>query len=131
MSSLGGSSNSRVKSPLRRSDESMLLEDFLLQIVVAYIKFAQMVRFEIGRQKFMELLESMNVREALSVLRNELTPLGVETDTLHTLSTYFLFLSPEELRKTTQWDGAAGNSRKLLLKKLHSTTRYFHFIFLL
>jgi len=80
-----------------------------------------LVRFYVGKQKFMELLEKQLVKEALSVLRNELAPLGVETDSLYQLSCYFLFTSPEELWANAEWDGAEGKSRKLLLQKLYGT----------
>lgn len=43
----------------------------------------------------MELLENKKTKEALLVLRNEITPLKCDSDELHELSRYFIVLIME------------------------------------
>ncbi|KAJ7286113.1 WD40 repeat-like protein [Mycena rebaudengoi] len=57
-------------------------------------------RFLISQQKYLELLEAQKTTDALQVLRNELAPL-------------------DDLRQRAGWDGAAGDSRRILLDNLH------------
>lgn len=45
-----------------------------------------MVYFLLGRQQYLELLESGEVKKALAILRNDLSPLEVNRVELHTLS---------------------------------------------
>lgn len=100
--------------------------------------FWQDAKFLISRQKYLELVEARNPTSALQVLRNELAPLNVDPDHLHTLSrscsssfTAWSILSfprlpslimctePEDLRRRAGWDGASGTSRHQLLVDLH------------
>ncbi|THU82897.1 WD40 repeat-like protein [Dendrothele bispora CBS 962.96] len=76
-------------------------------------------RFLINRQKYLELLEAGKTTAALHVLRNEISPLNVESEELHTLSSLIMSTSPDDLRQRTNWDGAAGTSRQQLLADLH------------
>jgi hypothetical protein len=48
----------------------------------------QDAKFLISQQKYLELLESQKTTAALHVLRNELAPLNVDPDQLHTLSRF-------------------------------------------
>ncbi|KAF7295397.1 WD-domain-containing protein [Mycena indigotica] len=43
-------------------------------------------KFLINQQKYLELLEAQKMTDAVHVLRNEIAPLGVETEQLHLLS---------------------------------------------
>jgi hypothetical protein len=45
-------------------------------------------RFLISQQKYLELLEAQKTTDALHVLRNELAPLDVDSEQLHSLSRY-------------------------------------------
>ncbi|KAJ6630542.1 WD40-repeat-containing domain protein [Mycena sp. CBHHK59/15] len=76
-------------------------------------------RFLISQQKYLELLEAQKTTDALHVLRNELAPLDVDSDQLHILSSLMMCSEPEDLRQRARWDGAAGNSRQILLDNLH------------
>ncbi|KAJ7085797.1 WD40 repeat-like protein [Mycena belliarum] len=76
-------------------------------------------RFLISQQKYLELLEAQHTTEALQVLRNELAPLEVDSDHLHRLSSLMMCSEPEDLRRRAEWDGAAGQSRRILLNDLH------------
>ncbi|KAJ7744979.1 WD40-repeat-containing domain protein [Mycena maculata] len=76
-------------------------------------------RFLISQQKYLELLEAQKTTDALQVLRNELAPLDVDPDQLHILSSLMMCSEPEDLRQRAGWDGAAGNSRRILLDNLH------------
>ncbi|KAF3182569.1 hypothetical protein TWF225_006474 [Orbilia oligospora] len=75
--------------------------------------------FLLRQQKFLELLESKQLGRALQVLRTELTPLNYDMDQLHFLSS-LMMLSPEDLQRRANWDGANGTSRRRLLNKLSS-----------
>ncbi|KAF8965302.1 WD40 repeat-like protein [Flammula alnicola] len=76
-------------------------------------------KFLISQQKYLELLEARKSTAALQVLRNELAPLNVDSDQLHTLSSLIMCSEPEDLRKRAGWDGASGKSRRQLLDTLH------------
>ncbi|CAO3612600.1 unnamed protein product [Cunninghamella blakesleeana] len=56
--------------------------------------------------------------KALSVLRNELSPLGENTDRLHELSSLILCTSADEVKQIMNWDGVNGKSRYQLLDEL-------------
>ncbi|KAL5529369.1 hypothetical protein ACEPAG_5354 [Sanghuangporus baumii] len=75
-------------------------------------------RFLISQQKYLELLELQSVNAALHVLRNELAPLNVDVDELHSLSSLIMCSNAEDLRQRAKWDGAAGTSRRTLLSSL-------------
>ncbi|KAG2020064.1 WD repeat-containing protein [Coprinopsis cinerea AmutBmut pab1-1] len=77
-------------------------------------------KFLIKQQKYLELLEAKKTTAALHVLRNELAPLNVDSDHLHTLSSLIMCSEPEDLRRRAQWDGASGDSRRQLLISLHN-----------
>jgi len=49
---------------------------------------SQEVKFLIGRQKYLELLEAQQTIPALHVLRNEIAPLNVDPDQLNVLTKY-------------------------------------------
>ncbi|KAF8163539.1 WD40 repeat-like protein [Crassisporium funariophilum] len=76
-------------------------------------------KFLISQQKYLELLEARKPTAALQVLRNELAPLNVDSDQLHTLSSLIMCSEPEDLRRRAGWDGASGGSRQQLLDTLH------------
>lgn len=74
--------------------------------------------FYTRQQKFLELLENRDTTRALAVLRQELTPLNRREERLRALASLMMCMSPEEVRKQANWDGAAGNSRRQLLSEL-------------
>ncbi|KAF9112035.1 hypothetical protein BGX27_004054 [Mortierella sp. AM989] len=76
------------------------------------------VKFLIREQKFLELLEGRQIKNALIVLRSELTPLNQNMERVHTLTSYMMSSSPEDLRQRAEWDGASGSSRQNLLSAL-------------
>lgn len=53
----------------------------------------QSAKFLISQQKYLELLEGHKTASALQILREELAPLSIEPDQLHSLSRYVF--SPE------------------------------------
>lgn len=79
-----------------------------------------LMRFWIRQQKLLELLEKGETSQALTVLRTELTPLNQESKRIPSLSTLFMCQHGDELKARAQWDGANGNSRRLLLSELSS-----------
>lgn len=76
------------------------------------------MRFCIRQQKFLELLEQRDYRQALSVLRTELTPLDQDAQKLHFLSSLLMCQSPDDVKSKAEWDGAYGESRHTLLSQL-------------
>lgn len=79
------------------------------------------MRFRIRQQKYLELLEHRDLRQALSVLRTELTPLHQDPQQLNFLSTLLMCQSADDIKTKAQWDGAEGQSRHHLLAELSST----------
>ncbi|KAI8961572.1 WD40 repeat-like protein [Daldinia sp. FL1419] len=77
-----------------------------------------MMRFWIRQQKFLELLEKGETGRALMVLRNELTPLCQDTQKLHFLSSLLMCQKTEDVKLRAEWDGAYGESRRVLLSQL-------------
>nr|CDP26178.1 Putative WD repeat-containing protein 26 [Podospora anserina S mat+] len=77
------------------------------------------MRFRLRQQKFLELLEKGERNKALAVLRRELTPLCKDQPhIISTLSKYLMCQDQEDLRRKAEWDGAGGDSRRKLLRKL-------------
>ncbi|KAJ5165611.1 uncharacterized protein N7500_007441 [Penicillium coprophilum] len=73
--------------------------------------------FYLRQQKFLELLEARDLAAALTVLRQELTPLNFDVERLHALSS-LLMCSTEVLHAQTGWDGSVSSSRERLLGEL-------------
>lgn len=78
------------------------------------------MRFCIRQQKYLELLERRDYRQALSTLRTELTPLNQDAQKLHFLSSLLMCQSADEVKAKADWDGAKGESRHHLLSGLSS-----------
>ncbi|KAI9807101.1 MAG: hypothetical protein M1825_005818 [Sarcosagium campestre] len=74
--------------------------------------------FWMRQQKFLELLEGRDLGSALMVLRQELTPLHQDIGKLHALSSLIMCQSADDLKTQADWDGAAGQSRQVLLSEL-------------
>jgi len=92
--------------------------DLLSELDIASEKSLASAKFLIYRQKFLELLEEGNKLEALECLRKELTPLDQSFSKIQKLSSLIMCMDLAELRRTAEWDGAEGESRKKLLEKL-------------
>ncbi|KAI1438784.1 WD40 repeat-like protein [Xylaria sp. CBS 124048] len=88
------------------------------RLVLANGADRSIMKFWIRQQKYLELLEQSEHGQALMVLRNELTSLYQNTQTLHFLSSLMMCHSKEELRSKAEWDGAEGLSRQVLLSEL-------------
>ncbi|SCV68978.1 BQ2448_1998 [Microbotryum intermedium] len=95
-----------------------LVEAMLVQLPAHQVKDHTTVRFKIRQQKFLEALEAKETKKALFTLRNELAPLGHDSDRLHFLSSLIMCASAEDLRVRSSWDGVHGESRKNLLLQL-------------
>lgn len=81
------------------------------------------MRFCIRKQKYLELLEQRDFRQALVVLRTELTPLHNDAVKLHHLSTLIMCQSADDVKAKAAWDGAFGQSRHYLLSDLSSALK--------
>jgi len=95
-----------------------LVESLLPTLELDQSKDAVVVKFLIREQKYLELLETRQLWEALTVLREELTPLNHNIPRRHVLSSYMMCSSAEDLKRRADWDGAKGNSRQKLLLQL-------------
>lgn len=87
-------------------------------LVLAVDSDISVMRFWVRQQKFLELLERRETSKALLVLRTELTPLNQDTHKLHFLSSLLMCQTTEDLKSKAHWDGAEGQSRRLLLSEL-------------
>lgn len=79
-----------------------------------------LMKFWLRQQKYMELLEQRDTTRALSVLREELTPIYSDTSKLHFLSSLLMCQSYADIEAKTKWSGANGDSRRILLSELSS-----------
>eukprot|EP01098_Paradermamoeba_levis_P009052 TRINITY_DN3749_c0_g1_i1.p1 TRINITY_DN3749_c0_g1~~TRINITY_DN3749_c0_g1_i1.p1 ORF type:complete len:597 (-),score=150.62 TRINITY_DN3749_c0_g1_i1:14-1597(-) len=72
------------------------------------------VKYQIYKQKYLELLAEGQTQLALDCLRNELAPLKQDTAKLHELSSYILCKDSAELMKKAKWDGKEKTRHQLL-----------------
>jgi hypothetical protein len=79
------------------------------------------MRFCLRQQKFLELLEQRDTTGALMVLRGELSTLTQDPTKINFLSTLLMCPTAEDLKSKAEWDGAMGQSRRILLSELSST----------
>ncbi|SNX83850.1 uncharacterized protein MEPE_02558 [Melanopsichium pennsylvanicum] len=103
-STLDSSNQDLIESVLRRPDLVSL----------------RSIRFMLQKQRYLELLEARQTKKALNVLREKLTPLSRDTSQLHLLSSLVISSSPEQLHARAGWDGADGESRRLLMMDIES-----------
>lgn len=78
------------------------------------------MKFLIYSQKFLELLEGRQVKDALQVLRTSLTPLAQSPSELHRLAALVMCSDISELRLKAQWPGAVPRSRRALLQSVRA-----------
>uniref|UniRef100_A0A7S4GNX4 CTLH domain-containing protein n=1 Tax=Eutreptiella gymnastica TaxID=73025 RepID=A0A7S4GNX4_9EUGL len=78
------------------------------------------VKFLIYQQKFLELLEAGERKQAVECVRTQLTPVAHDTASLHKLTGLVMCKDMNVLYKRSQWDGKDGASRQLLIQALHS-----------
>lgn len=76
------------------------------------------VKFELLEQKYLELLEARQLKDALFCLREEISPLEHEVDRLHTLSGLVMCADVAAIRKELRWTGTGSGSRMALLRKI-------------
>jgi hypothetical protein len=89
-------------------------------LILAPCADRNLMRCWLRTQKFLELLEQRDTARALSVLREELTPIYSDTSKLHFLSSLLMCQSFADIEAKTKWDGANGDSRRALLSRLSS-----------
>ncbi|KAL0482563.1 hypothetical protein AKO1_014459 [Acrasis kona] len=77
------------------------------------------VKFLINKQKYLEQLEKMNINDALSTLRKELSPNATDPNQLHKLASLLMCSNQNDLYNKAGWDGSSGRSRKDLIDDLH------------
>ncbi|TPX33339.1 hypothetical protein SmJEL517_g03751 [Synchytrium microbalum] len=90
----------------------------LLPSLVTDSNAQQNVLFLLRRQKYLESLEKRDMKKALIVLRNELTPLTATAPRLHLLTSFLMCSGVDDLKKKAAWDGADGVSRHELLAEV-------------
>lgn len=88
----------------------------LNEIGLVDTKLIKMASFIILEQKFFELLGGDRTKEALTTLRNEITPLSIHNDRVRELSAYMV--SPNNLIDGTCGLDSRSKSRKEVLEEL-------------
>lgn len=76
------------------------------------------MKFLLLEQKYMEVLNSGQLHQALDVLRSQVTPLKSHLDRVHILSSYLMCTSSEDLKEMSSW--SADDSRNQLLENLEA-----------
>jgi len=89
-----------------------------LQSLVVSLQDLTKMKFLLLEQKYLELLEDGLLMEALTCLRNQVTPLKYNTDQVHRLSSYLMCSTSEDLREVARWSGKGQTSRAELLDRL-------------
>ncbi|CAI5459251.1 unnamed protein product [Closterium sp. Yama58-4] len=76
--------------------------------------------FLLLEQKFLELVEAGEVREALTTLRSRLGPAASDPKRLHQLAGWLLCAGPEDLKARSGWPGTGSESRGSVLKAVQA-----------
>lgn len=82
------------------------------------------MRLWLRQQKFLELLEERKTSRALAILRAEITPICTDQAKISFLSGLVMCSSASDVMTKANWDGAAGNSRHVLLSELSSESHH-------
>lgn len=82
------------------------------------IPLSDAIRFEIRKEMYLELLESRCAKDALVTLRNEVTPLAPDLDTVQKLAALMMANSAQDVRVRAQWTGAGPEARRALLGRI-------------
>nr|CAB3267691.1 WD repeat-containing protein 26 [Phallusia mammillata] len=95
--------------------EATLLE---MKPLLKHQRHLQKMRFLVMEQKFLELLEEGKMLDALTCLRNQITPLRIFINRVHLLSGFLMISNAQDLQKAANWEGKGSKSRSKLLEKL-------------
>lgn len=77
------------------------------------------VRFEIERERYLELLDGKKIKEALICLRNSITPNAADAGQVQILAGLITFYNnPERIRERVGWIGTGRRAREQLLYKI-------------
>lgn len=82
-----------------------------------------MILFYLREQKFLEALEATQWRQALHILRTQITPLNCLTHRVHALSNLIMMSDVGSMKRKIGWDGGKGISRANVLQKIQGTLR--------
>eukprot|EP00026_Physarum_polycephalum_P004611 Phypoly_transcript_04633.p1 GENE.Phypoly_transcript_04633~~Phypoly_transcript_04633.p1 ORF type:complete len:479 (+),score=53.09 Phypoly_transcript_04633:192-1628(+) len=96
------------------------VDDLLPSLSISRESDIAAVKFLIYSQKFLELLETRKVKEALHTLRHELTPLNQSPEKLHRLASLVMCSDLDDLRKKADWPGCSPVSRRAVLSAVRS-----------
>lgn len=77
------------------------------------------VKYLIGKQRYLECLEESDSKQALEILRDQVTPHSNNPTQLHKLASLLTCTSLDNLYRRANWDGRSGMSRRELLNDLH------------
>lgn len=75
------------------------------------------VIFLVERERYLELLTKRHIKEALSCLRNAVTPNTSDASEVQILAG-LMMLTPEAIQERLNWCGPGANSREYLLKRV-------------
>lgn len=77
-------------------------------------------RAVVSEQQFLEQLEGGDMKSALATLRGSLAPSNLSPGRIKKLSSLLMYADPAVLRKEAGWDGADGESRTRVLRRLQA-----------
>lgn len=78
------------------------------------------IKFEIARERYLELLEERQIKAALGFLREAITPNAAEPKDVHSLASLIAYSGNNgAIHEKAQWHGRGRASRDLLLEKIH------------
>lgn len=83
-----------------------------------------MILFYLREQKFLEALEATQWRQALHILRTQITPLNCLTHRVHALSNLIMMSDVGSMKRKIGWDGSKGVSRANVLQKIQGTLEF-------
>ncbi|CAI5477017.1 unnamed protein product [Closterium sp. Yama58-4] len=98
-------------------EESVAILSNLQGLDPSLLRHAEFLLLE---QKFLELVEAGEVREALTTLRGRLGPTASDPKRLHQLAGWLLCAGPEDLKARSGWPGAGSESRGSVLKAVQA-----------
>ncbi|OQV11899.1 WD repeat-containing protein 26 [Hypsibius exemplaris] len=78
------------------------------------------MQFLLREQRYLEYLQDGKTLEALTVLRQELTPLDYGSSRVHQLSRCLMISGKKELCQMAKWTGKGAESRQLLIDKMQA-----------
>eukprot|EP00127_Corallochytrium_limacisporum_P004663 Clim_evm17s172 gene=Clim_evmTU17s172 len=92
--------------------------DLLDELKITEARAKKAICFMVYEQKYLELIDSGDLKGGLQCIRHELAPVCTKPSRLHELSSFMMSKDRDKLHEKANWDGPDGESRKLLLQNV-------------